>query len=172
MATRYISAVIGKVFRYLPIVLLLTAIWTVLNERLTLATVLFGVAMSGVAIVATNRLVLRESYLDRYTVRPLAVLHYVFRLLWAIYIAGFQAIVRMLQGRVHVGIVDIETRLEDEFAVTLLANSITLTPGTVTLDREGQKLKVVWLDCTTHDPEIAGPAIKGPFEDLLEKAIK
>lgn len=170
--SRYISAVLTKLFRYLPLVLLLTAIWIVLNERLTVATVAFGVAMSVIAIVATNRLVLRESYLERYTVRPLALLRYVAQLVWAIYIAGFQAIIKMLQGRVHVGIVDIKTRLEDEFAVTLLANSITLTPGTVTVDRDGQNLKVVWIDCTTHDPEIAGPAVKGPFEDLLEKVVR
>ncbi len=161
-----------RTIRYLPLVLLLTLVWIVLNERLTPGTVAFGFAMSIIAIVTTNRLVLKESYLDRYQVRPLLIVAYAFRLLWAIYVAGFQAIARMLRGRVNVGIVEIETHLQNEFAVTLLANSITLTPGTVTLDREGQKMKVIWLDCVTHDPAIAGPAIKGPFEGLLEKAIQ
>ena len=163
---------LSKLLRYAPLILLLTSVWIILNERFDPLTVGLGILLSAVAILTTNRLVLKESYLGSYALRPLPATYYVLRLFAAIYIAGFQAVRKMFTGRIHVGIVDIETRLTNTFALVLLANSITLTPGTVTLDREGQRLKVIWLDCATHDPDIAGPAVKGPFEGLLERAVR
>jgi multicomponent Na+:H+ antiporter subunit E len=163
---------IRKIASYVRLVLLLTGVWIVFNERVDVATVLFGLVGSVLALIATNRLVLKGSYAERYRIRTHRILGYGVRLLVAIYVAGFQAIWRMLTGRIHVGIVDITTTLKEPFAVSLLANSITLTPGTVTLAQEGEKLKVIWLDCKTHDPEIAGPEIKGPFERLLEGAVR
>lgn len=162
---------VKKIVWYGRFVLLLTASWIIFSERVDLQTILFGLIGSVAALVATSKLVLKEDYVDRYPVRIGRVFVYAFRLLIAIYVAGFQAIARMITGKVHVGIVEITTKLEHPFAISLLSNSITLTPGTVTLAEEGQRLKVIWLDCKTHDPEIAGPEIKGPFEKLLEGAV-
>lgn len=161
-----------KLLGYVPLGLLLTGVWVILNERLDLPTLVFGVAAAVLGIVATNRLVLKARFTALYKARPLRMLLYAVRLVVSIYVAGFQAIGKMLTRRVHVGIVDIETRLDDPFAVALLANSITLTPGTVTLSQEDNRLKIIWLDTQTHDPAVAGPAIMGPFEKLLEEAVR
>ena len=162
----------AKLIWYTKFTLLLTAIWIVFSERIDIQTVVIGVIASAAAIFATNRLVLKDSYGTLYRVRLFPIIHYAVRLLIAIYVAGFQALVRMLSGRINVGIVDITTDLKHPFAISLLANSITLTPGTVTLSQEDQRLKVIWLDCHTQDPDIAGPEIKGPFEELLRGAIR
>lgn len=161
-----------RIVRYVTVILMLTVVWVILNERIDPATIAIGAAASLVAVLATNRLVLKGSYVRRYHLRPLRMLHYGVRLVGAIYVAGFQAIARMITGGIRAGIVEIETDLRDEFAISLLANSITLTPGTVTVDREGRRLKVVWLDCWTQDPDLAGREIKGPFERLLEEAVR
>ncbi|MFW5684163.1 MAG: Na+/H+ antiporter subunit E [Spirochaetota bacterium] len=163
---------VRKLASYVRLTILLTGVWIVFSERVDAGTIAFGVAGSILALLATNRLVLKGSYAERYRIRTHRILAYAIRLLVAIYVAGFQAIWRMVTGRVHVGIVDITTTLEDPFAISLLANSITLTPGTVTLAQEGERLKVIWLDCRTHDPEIAGAEIKGPFERLLQGVVR
>ena len=77
---------------------------------------------------------------------------------------------KILTGGVNVNVVEVQTKLDNPFYIALLGNSITLTPGTVTMETDGQRLKVIWIDAHTRDPEIAGKEIKGGFEDLLEKA--
>lgn len=155
----------------IPLVLLMTGLWVALNERIDVPSVGVGFAIAVATIIVTNRLVLKEGYREKYRLRPLRAVLYFLRLLWQIYAAGFEAVARMVTGRINVGIVDIETELENDFAVCLLANSITLTPGTVTLDRSGQTLKIIWLTAETRDPDTAGRAIKGRFEELLKEVV-
>ncbi len=146
--------------------------WVILNERLDLLTFITGVAVGTVAVALTNRLVLRESYRRRYFFRSIPAVAFFLRLLLEIYIAGFAAVKLMVAGNVRVGLVDIHTDLEDDLAIALLANSITLTPGTVTMDTDGQHMKVIWLNPQTRDPEAAGETIKGLLERMLRSVVR
>ncbi len=88
----------------------------------------------------------------------------VFFLLIEIYKAGFATVKMTITGKVNPGIIDIKTDLEDDYSISILANSITLTPGTVTIDKTDNNLKVLWLDVKTDDPDQAGDLIKGNLE--------
>ena len=74
-----------------------------------------------------------------------------------------------ISGKINPGVVDIKTNLKDDYSISILANSITLTPGTVTIDKNGNKLKVLWLDVQTRNPKKAGKIIKGNLEKRFEK---
>ena len=52
------------------------------------------------------------------------------------------------------GIVKIKTTLRSEFAKTLLANSITMTPGTITVDIIGDEMYIHWIFIRSEDPAI------------------
>lgn len=67
------------------------------------------------------------------------------------------------------GIVRIRTRLRSEIARTFLANSITLTPGTMTVEIKEDVLYIHWIDVRTDDPDEAARRIKGPFERYLAR---
>ncbi len=149
---------------------LLVIVWVILHEQLTPRTLLTGVLVSLFTLAFTNGLVLKQDYCSRYAIRPFALLRYIGVLIVQIYIAGFHAMRKILTGGLNVDIVEIETSLENDFHIALLANSITLTPGTVTMEIEGQRLKVIWIDAYTKDTDIAGTAIKGSFERMLAQA--
>jgi multicomponent Na+:H+ antiporter subunit E len=68
---------------------------------------------------------------------------------------------------INPGIVRIRTDLKAPHQRLLLANSITLTPGTVTLDMDGPDLYVHWIDVRTTDPGLAGEQIKGAMERAI-----
>ncbi|WP_457754337.1 Na+/H+ antiporter subunit E [Thermococcus sp.] len=74
---------------------------------------------------------------------------------------------------INPGIIKIKTDLHSDTGVTILANSITLTPGTLTLDvskRLGETyLYVHWIDVETLNREKAGEKIKGDIEEWLKK---
>ncbi|AEH24326.1 Na+/H+ antiporter subunit E [Pyrococcus yayanosii] len=80
-----------------------------------------------------------------------------------------------LLGDIRPGIVKIKTDLHSDTGVTILANSITLTPGTLTLDvvkkLDGTYLYVHWIDVQTLNPDKAGEIIKGDVEEWLKKVF-
>lgn len=66
------------------------------------------------------------------------------------------------------GIVRVKTRLQSRLGRLLLANSITLTPGTITVDTDGDVLYIHWIAVSDTDPEEATKRIVGTFERYLE----
>ena len=152
---------------HLKLVPIVTLAWVVFEEELSIRSVLVGASVGLVTLLLVDRYVLRGDYRHLYSIGVVPALRYVWTLIVQIYLAGFEAIAKLLTGRLNVDIVDITTSLDDDFRIALLANSITLTPGTVTLDRSGNRLRIIWLDCVTHDPEEAGRLIKQDFERLL-----
>ena len=65
------------------------------------------------------------------------------------------------------GIVKIKTDLKSDFARLLLGNSITLTPGTMTMEVNGDTLYIHWVEIC-DDLKEAGDIIKGSFEKWLK----
>ena len=67
------------------------------------------------------------------------------------------------------GIVKVKTTLRSDTGLTLLANSITLKPGTmvVDIDREKGFLYVHWVDVKTQDVQEATQFIVRRFERIL-----
>ena len=70
---------------------------------------------------------------------------------------------------VNPGIVKIRTSIKSETGLAFLANSITLTPGTLSVDvdpREGI-IYIHWIDVKTRDVEEASRIIASRFESLI-----
>jgi multicomponent Na+:H+ antiporter subunit E len=66
------------------------------------------------------------------------------------------------------GIVKVRTRLKSRMGRLMLANSITLTPGTLTVEMEGEWLYVHWVNAEVTDIEGATAHIVAGFEAYLE----
>ncbi len=70
---------------------------------------------------------------------------------------------------INPGIVEFETKLENEYAKMVLANSITLTPGTFTVDIIGNRFYIHWLEADVTDPDKVYREVAEPFEKILLK---
>jgi len=66
------------------------------------------------------------------------------------------------------GIVEIRTSLRSPIGRLALANSITLTPGTLVVDMQGDSLFIHWINVTATDPVAATQEIAGRFEKYLK----
>ena len=73
---------------------------------------------------------------------------------------------------INPGIVRVPVTLHSDYGKTLLANSITLTPGTLTLDVKNQNFYVHWLAIQTTVPEEAAEMIIGRFMKILGKVFQ
>jgi len=66
------------------------------------------------------------------------------------------------------GIVKVRTKLKNPMARLLLASSITLTPGTLTVELAGEWLYIHWVTVESTDIEAATANIVSGFERYLE----
>ncbi|MCL0059781.1 Na+/H+ antiporter subunit E [Dehalococcoidia bacterium] len=67
---------------------------------------------------------------------------------WGMAKANVDVAYRVITGRINPGIVKISPGLKTDLGITLLANSITLTPGTlsVEVDEETNELYIHWIN--------------------------
>ncbi len=142
-------------------------VWAVWSESFAVGTLLEGVLLAALALWVTNRYLLRARYQERFHLSPLVLVRYLGVLVVEIFRAGLHAMALTLRGRLELGVIDLPTGLTDPLQMVLVANAITLTPGTVTLDVRDGFFKVLWIDCRTTDPEEAAERIKGRFERVF-----
>ncbi len=69
---------------------------------------------------------------------------------------------------INPGIVHVKTKLKSPLARLILANSITLTPGTLTVETSGEDFYIHWIDVQAADERGATEAIVRNFEKYLE----
>jgi len=70
------------------------------------------------------------------------------------------------------GIVKVRTNLTSEMAKTFLANSITLTPGTLTVDIDGSDLYIHWINVVGEGVQEHSARIVKRFERLLRRVFE
>jgi multicomponent Na+:H+ antiporter subunit E len=124
-------------------------LWILLAGTLREDELIAGVvAALLVTVIAGPRLAI----LSGVRLTPLAPVHLVLYL-WTFFTAlirsNFDVARRVLTPSLPIrpGVVEVETRLQSPLARMLLANSITLTPGTLTIDIIGDRLLVHWIYC-------------------------
>lgn len=94
---------------------------------------------------------------------------YLFILIYKLYLSSFQVFFSMITRRYNPRVVHFRTRLRSEIARSAVATSITMTPGTMTLELDEDHLVVHWLDSKTTHSRYAGELIKGRFEGVLRR---
>ena len=77
---------------------------------------------------------------------------------------------------INPGIVKVPVNVKSEYGRSMLANSITLTPGTITMDtfeEDGKAYYYIhWIDVAAQSGEAAGDAIKGTLEKGVRRVFK
>ena len=129
--------------------LLLFLCWIVFNQNFTLEIVLFGLAISGAIYFFMCKFMDYSIKKDLFIMRKIPqIVHYVLILFIEIIKANvtiFKLFGTLGKEREPV-IVSFRTDLKTRLGRTLLANSITLTPGTITVKMEGNLLTVHCFD--------------------------
>lgn len=135
-------------------VILLFILWLILNGRFTadagmLQIVVVGIAVAGVAYWFAHKALgyTLKSEIKILKKSPILIA-YLLLLIKEIIVANFQMMKIILSKKldVHPVIVKIKVPLKTRFARVLLANSITLTPGTITAELEGDEFIIHCID--------------------------
>ncbi|AHF80858.1 Na+/H+ antiporter subunit E [Thermococcus paralvinellae] len=80
--------------------------------------------------------------------------------------------IRTITGNYNPGIVKVPIDVKTDYAKTLVANSITNTPGTVVVDLDDEYMYVNWINVTTTEPEKAKKEICEDFEKYAKRIFE
>ncbi|MBT9164993.1 MAG: Na(+)/H(+) antiporter subunit E [candidate division WS2 bacterium] len=101
---------------------------------------------------------------------------YIPLLFWEMLKANLDVAWRVIHPKrpINPGIVKIKTSLRSEAGLTFLANSITLTPGTLSIDIEPENgiLYIHWIDVKSKNIEETSRIIASRFEKILTKIFE
>jgi multicomponent Na+:H+ antiporter subunit E len=155
--------------QFINLWLTLFIIWLIANGTLASDTVIAGLVIS--AFIALMFAAFSQVYsVVRWS--PVVIYHYL------VYFAVF--LVELVKANINVmrlvfsprinikpAIVEIKTELKSPIGRLALANSITLTPGTLVVDIKDDSLFVHCIDLKTSDQAEVTEEISGRFEKLL-----
>lgn len=168
MAKRAREATAGvRNFLYLFCILLL--IWLALTSSFHWQELAVGILISLVLALFLSKTYLRLGLPSLSIKKILFAIVYILVLFKEIIRANLDVAYRVIHPKMPIkpGIVVIRTSLTQDIAKLILANSITLTPGTFTLDILGDRLLIHWINVQSGNVEDATRIIGERFEKYL-----
>jgi multicomponent Na+:H+ antiporter subunit E len=152
------------------IFILLLSSWLVLNHSLQLPIILIGVGIAAfLSLIMCNKC----SVFNEIKFTPKAFLYtllYIGVFIFELFKSNIDIAKRVLSPKLPInpGIVKAETVLQSQMGRLILANSITLTPGTFTIDIIGNTLYIHCVNIEGDDMEQYAQNIVRKFEKYLE----
>ncbi len=150
--------------------------WVFLNWVPDWQHIILGIFASAFVAYMTGDFFVKRPHLFTHASRYLWFLYYVPVFIWECFKANIDVAYRVIHPDlpIHPGIVKVKTFLKSDTALTFLANSITLTPGTlsVDIDRENGFLYVHWIEVKHKDVIKATKFIVEKFERILKRIFE
>lgn len=139
-----------------------------------------AIVVGAIVAIATSaymgEILVRDVYKLFDPVRHFWIAVYIPVFAWYCLLSNLDVIYRVLHPALPIrpGIVRVETKLQGDAARAILANSITLTPGTLTVDvdPEASCLYIHWIYVTGEDGAAATERIVRRFERILERIFR
>jgi len=149
--------------------------WPFADGRVDWQVVIAGVIASGFTTILFHEMLPKEYQLFISPVRIFWLVVYIPVFFYYVFKANLDVVYRALHPAMPIkpGIVKIKTSLKTESAITALANSITLTPGTLTVDlTDDGFLYIHWINVKSDDIEGATNFIARRFEWFLARIFE
>ena len=155
-------------------ILVLFGFWLLLTFDISLANLITG------AIIAILTVLILGKYFPDTTGKLLDpkryfwFVIYVFIFSWECLKANLDVAYRVLHPDLPIqpGIVKVKTNLKTDLARTTLANSITMTPGTITVDIIQDTIYVHWIYVKSVDPGKYAEQVSGRFEKYIARIFE
>ncbi|NTC85379.1 Na+/H+ antiporter subunit E [Agrobacterium tumefaciens] len=156
--------------RYI-LLLLFVGVWLAVSGSVTPVNILFGLIVSALALGLIRHQIPKGG---RHRLRPVRVLSLLLLFFKELALSAWKVAVMVTRPKLDVqpGIFAYPLRLTTDFEITLLANLITLTPGTLSVDVSEDKttLYVHAIDCSNI--EAAKNDIRNGFEKKIMEAFQ
>lgn len=160
-----------NIIRFIITTTILFAVWLIFAFRWNTYAILSGLAGSIIISGFTFKVFIaeHEASLNSIVPWPLGLIIFFWVLVFSLYTSSFRMLIAVFKAEASPRIVHFKTRLRSDLARMVLSNSITFTPGTITLDLNDDHLIVHWFFCNTKHTKAAGEAVKGKLEHAISR---
>ena len=150
------------------------ATWLLLTYNLSWQNLAAGVIVAFITTLVFSRYFNIDIMKVLSPVRWFWMIVYIIYFTWQCVKANFDVAYRVLHPAMPVkpGIVRVRLTLKGSMARTILANSITMTPGTISVDIIDNILYVHWIYVRSLDHDRYAYYISGKFERILKKIFE
>jgi multicomponent Na+:H+ antiporter subunit E len=135
-----------------------------------------GILVASFVSFMTGDMFVKRPHVFKNPGRYFWFLYYILIFVWECFKANIDVAYRVGHPDLPInpGIVKVRTTLKSETGLTFLANSITLTPGTlsVDIDQENGFLYIHWINVKKKDVESATKLIVEKFEKILRRIFE
>lgn len=151
-------------------------VWIALTSIRDLQEVVAGLIVAALVSIVAGKFLITSEKSEHIVKRFFSAIKYLFKFLWEMAKANLHVAYIVIHPNLPIkpGIVKIKTKLTKDSAITVLTNSITLTPGTLTIDvnPETRELYIHWIDVESTDVGKNTKTIGGKFEKLLMEVFE
>lgn len=151
-------------------------IWLLLSGSADPEHLLAGIAIGALVSFVTGDIFGGKPRIFKNISRYFWFLCYIPLFLWECIKANIDGAYRTIHPSLPIkpGIVKVKTVLKSDAGLTFLANSLTLKPGTMTIDvdKENGFLYVHWIDVRSQDIDEATRLIVRRFENILKRIFE
>ena len=124
------------IMRFVLTALIMFAFWIFLSGKFSFILLLSGVISSLLVSYMSNDLLIGNGDIKLGFIRTIRFIRFLPWLLWQIVLANIDLAIRTLHPKMPINpmLINFKNNLKTDLGMVILANSITLTPGTVTID--------------------------------------
>lgn len=150
--------------------LVLLAFWFLLSLNFRVETIIAGVLICGIVTVMTHNVLYDEKGYVYHSIKIRTILVYVFFLFYEIYKAAFYYVYNLVRHHYEPVVFDIVLDVEDAVLIGIISNSITLTPGTITIETDTKKHIITVMTLAKEGTPIE--ELERPIREKFERLLK
>lgn len=150
--------------------------WLALTGINDIQEIIAGLIISLIVTLISGHFLVTSKKKNNLFKRLIYGLGYIFKFLWEMIKANFHVAYIVIHPKLPIkpGIIKIHSELQKDVSLTMLSNSITLTPGTLTVDIDEQQknLYIHWIDVKSRDVAENTRTIGARFEPILAEVFE
>jgi multicomponent Na+:H+ antiporter subunit E len=154
--------------------IILFGFWLLFTMSLGVQNLIVGAVAALITVLLFSRHFVKPVWKMLQPWRYFWFIIYLIVFIWECIKANFDVAYRVLHPAMPIkpGIVKVKLSLKTNIAKTILANSITMTPGTITVDLIGDTLYVHWIYVSSTDPDEYSKKVAGRFEKYIKRIFE
>lgn len=156
-------------FEQFKLLILLYGFWLLLTLDFQLTNLIIGIMISFFITVVTVYVLQDKDHLLIKIPSLYCLLIFFIRLMYEMYKSSFTYIIRIIKKECDPEFVKVKLNTTDPLIITMIANAITLTPGTLTVDVNQNELVVLSIDDPNKKGKDLTEEIKKKYEHVFSR---